>query len=107
MSARARRLSAHPRQPRAIGADNSPPAPETAPAYNTQPAPAPVATPAPAPAAKSEPMLNDTESYFNRAIKQAAEKGDIDKALKLLNEAERLGSKTARATFISSVKGKG
>jgi maltose operon protein len=52
-------------------------------------------------------MLNDTESYFNRAIKQAAEKGDIDKALKLLNEAERLGSKTARATFISSVKGKG
>ncbi|WP_333871945.1 maltose operon protein MalM [Kosakonia cowanii] len=80
-----------------------------APAYNTQPAPAPapVAAPAPAPAAKSEPMLNDTESYFNRAIKQAAEKGDIDKALKLLNEAERLGSKTARATFISSVKGKG
>ncbi|XDK50374.1 Hypothetical protein ABZS17D1_03869 [Kosakonia cowanii] len=78
-----------------------------APAYNTQPASAPVAAPAPAPAAKSEPMLNDTESYFNRAIKQAAEKGDIDKALKLLNEAERLGSKTARATFISSVKGKG
>jgi ATP/maltotriose-dependent transcriptional regulator MalT len=37
-------------------------------------------------------MLNDTESYFNQAIKQAAAKGDIDKALKLLNEAERLGS---------------
>ncbi|WP_342322651.1 maltose operon protein MalM [Kosakonia sp. BYX6] len=78
-----------------------------APAYSAQPAPAPVAAPAPAPAAKSEPMLNDTESYFNRAIKEAAAKGDIDKALKLLNEAERLGSKTARATFISSVKGKG
>lgn len=62
---------------------------------------------APAPAAKSEPMLNDTESYFNQAIKQAAAKGDIDKALKLLNEAERLGSSSARATFISSVKGKG
>lgn len=68
-------------------------------------APAPVA--APAPAAKSEPMLNDTESYFNQAIRQAVAQGDVDKALKLLDEAERLGSKTARATFISSVKGKG
>ena len=71
-------------------------------------APAAVATaPTSAPAAKSEPMLNDTESYFNQAIKQAAAKGDIDKALKLLNEAERLGSTSARKTFISSVKGKG
>jgi maltose operon protein len=61
---------------------------------------------APASAAKSEPMLNDTESYFNQAIKQAAAKGDIDKP-KLLNEAERLGSTSARKTFISSVKGKG
>lgn len=34
-------------------------------------------------------------------------KGDVDKALKLLDEAERLGSKSARSTFISSVKGKG
>lgn len=79
-------------------------------AYSTPAAaPAPVAapTPAPAPAAKSEPMLNDTESYFNQAIKQAVAKGDIDKALKLLNEAERLGSTSARTTFISSVKGKG
>ncbi|WP_312383908.1 maltose operon protein MalM [Atlantibacter subterraneus] len=78
------------------------------------PAPAPVAapamahaTPAPAPAAKSEPVLNDTENYFNQAIKQAVNSGDIDKALKLLNEAERLGSTSARSTFISSVKGKG
>ncbi|KDE33814.1 maltose-binding protein [Kosakonia radicincitans UMEnt01/12] len=78
-----------------------------APVYSAQPAPVAAPAVAPAPAAKSEPMLNDTESYFNQAIKQAAAKGDIDKALKLLNEAERLGSKTARATFISSVKGKG
>jgi maltose operon protein len=68
---------------------------------------APVAAPAPAPAAKSEPMLDDTETYFNNGIKQAVAKGDIDKALKLMNEAERLGSKSARSTFISSVKGKG
>lgn len=72
------------------------------------PTPAPAAsTAAPTPAAKSEPMLNDTESYYNQAIKQAVDKGDVDKALKLLNEAERLGSTSARKTFISSVKGKG
>lgn len=63
--------------------------------------------PAPEPAKKSEPMLNDTESYFNKAIKDAVAKGDVDKALKLLDEAERLGSTSARSTFISSVKGKG
>ncbi|MDU7329858.1 MAG: maltose operon protein MalM [Klebsiella pneumoniae] len=66
-----------------------------------------VAAPAPALAKKSEPMLNDTESYFNNAIKDAVAKGDVDKALKLLDEAERLGSTSARSTFISSVKGKG
>ncbi|MFQ8200827.1 maltose operon protein MalM, partial [Klebsiella pneumoniae] len=54
-----------------------------------------------------EPMLSDTETYFNNGIKQAVKQGDIDKALKLMNEAERLGSKSARSTFISSVKGKG
>ena len=62
---------------------------------------------APVPAATSEPMLNDTEKYFNDGIRQAVKAGDIDKALKLMNEAERLGSSSARATFISSVKGKG
>ena len=66
-----------------------------------------VAAPAPQPVQKSEPMLNDTESYFNQGIKDAVAKGDVDKALKLLDEAERLGSKSARSTFISSVKGKG
>ncbi|USB40910.1 maltose operon protein MalM [Klebsiella africana] len=78
-----------------------------APVYNA-PATAPAAAPAAAaPAAKSEPMLSDTETYFNNGIKQAVKQGDIDKALKLMNEAERLGSKSARSTFISSVKGKG
>lgn len=77
----------------------------TAASQPTVNAPAPVA--APAPAAKSEPMLNDTEKYFNDGIRKAAKAGDIDKALKLMNEAERLGSTSARATFISSVKGKG
>ena len=76
------------------------------------PAPAPMAAPAtahaaPAPSRTSEPVLNDTEQYFNQAIKQAVKSGDVDKALKLLDEAERLGSTSARSTFISSVKGKG
>ncbi|WP_213135185.1 maltose operon protein MalM [Citrobacter sp. FP75] len=79
-------------------------APATAYAAPAAVAAAPVAAPAPQ---KSEPMLNDTESYFNQAIKDAVAKGDVDKALKLLDEAERLGSKSARSTFISSVKGKG
>ena len=79
------------------------------PAYSapTATAAAPVATATPAPAKKAEPVLNDTEEYFNNAIKQAVKRGDVDKALKLLDEAERLGSTTARSTFISSVKGKG
>lgn len=69
-------------------------------------APAP-AVAAPQPAVKREPIMNDTESYFNQSIQQAVKQGNIDKALKLLDEAERLGSTSARSTFISSVKGKG
>jgi maltose operon protein len=77
-----------------------------APVY-AAPAAAAASAPAPAPTKPSEPVLNDTEAYFNNAIKQAVKRGDVDKALKLLDEAERLGSTTARSTFISSVKGKG
>lgn len=76
----------------------------SAPAAAAAPA---VAAPAPVAAAPAEPMLNDTEAYFNNGIKQAVKAGDIDKALKLMNEAEKLGSTTARETFIGSVKGKG
>ncbi|WP_039031928.1 maltose operon protein MalM [Leclercia adecarboxylata] len=82
-------------------------APAQAYAAPAAPVAAPAVAPTPAPAKKSEPVLNDTETYFNQAIKQAVAKGDVDKALKLLDEAERLGSTTARSTFISSVKGKG
>ncbi|CAI0748987.1 maltose operon protein MalM [Serratia entomophila] len=83
------------------------PAPTTAPVVVGSTTPVATAAPAPAPATPAEPMLNDTESYFNNGIKQAVKAGDIDKALKLMNEAEKLGSTTARKTFISSVKGKG
>jgi maltose operon protein len=64
---------------------------------------APAAAPA-APVKPDAPMLDDSESYFNDAIKKAVKAGNVDKALKLLDEAERLGSKTARQTFIDSVK---
>lgn len=60
--------------------------------------------PAAAPAKPAEPMLDDSEAYFNDAIQKAVKAGNVDKALKLLDEAERLGSKTARKTFIDSVK---
>ncbi|TQI82543.1 maltose operon protein [Serratia fonticola] len=81
-------------------------APATPPVVVGSSAPATAAT-APVAAAPAEPMLNDTEAYFNNGIKQAVKAGDIDKALKLMNEAEKLGSTTARETFIGSVKGKG
>lgn len=80
---------------------------------NTAPAPAyrsaPAATAAPLPATKTaaEPIMSDTERYFNQQITQAINSGNIDKALKLLDEAERLGSTSARQTFIRGVKGKG
>ncbi|MBD2797399.1 maltose operon protein MalM [Xenorhabdus sp. 18] len=51
-------------------------------------------------------VLNDTEQYFNNAITRAISHGDIDKALKLLDEAERLGSPTAQKTFIKMIKNK-
>lgn len=79
--------------------------PATPPVVVGSAAPA-VAVSAPAAAAPTEPMLDDTETYFNNSIKRAVNAGDIDKALKLMNEAEKLGSTTARETFISSVKGK-
>lgn len=69
---------------------------------NTQPVAQAAARTAPA-----APLVDDTESYFNQSIRQAVDQGNIDKALKLLDEAERLGSTSARKTFISSVKGKG
>ncbi|MCL2899546.1 maltose operon protein MalM [Brenneria tiliae] len=49
------------------------------------------------------PVLSDTEDYFNQAIRQAVARDEIDKALTLLNEAERLGVSSARKVFIDSV----
>lgn len=56
---------------------------------------------------KSELMLNDMESYFNKVIKDVVVKGDVDKVLKLFDEVECLGLIFVCFIFISSVKGKG
>ncbi|WP_140918280.1 maltose operon protein MalM [Limnobaculum xujianqingii] len=68
--------------------------------------PAPAAAPVAKPHAAPEKVLTDTEEYFNQSIRTAVKQGDIDKALKLLDEAERLGSTTARETFVGSMKSK-
>lgn len=61
---------------------------------------------APASNQASKPILSETANYFDDNIKSAVAAGDINKALQLLEEAERLGSKTARDTFVKSIERK-
>lgn len=56
-----------------------------------------VAKPAPA-------MLSETEAFYQSQIEKAVKAGDIDKAMKLVNEAERAGSTKAKGVFIDAVK---
>lgn len=58
----------------------------------------------PPPAEYGAPPAPTSEAMFNDAIRRAVEAGDIDRALKLLEEAERLGSRSARPTFIDSIE---
>jgi hypothetical protein len=57
--------------------------------------------PPPPPAVPATPV---SETMFNDAIRRAVASGDIDRALRLLEEAERLGSTTARQTFIEALE---
>jgi predicted lipid-binding transport protein (Tim44 family) len=92
------------------------PAPAAAPVEATTPsiAPAPSSVapaapaagtvmPAPAPVMPASPAPT-SEAMFNDAIVRAVETGDIDRALRLLEEAERLGSSSARPTFIEALE---
>lgn len=45
----------------------------------------------------------DTETYFNQAVTKALKAKDINKAMNLVNEAERLGLKSPRQTFLKQV----
>ncbi|MGU5574700.1 MalM family protein [Aeromonas caviae] len=65
------------------------------------------ATTAAVAAAPSKPapaMLSETESFYNAQIEKAVKVGDIDKAMQLVNEAERAGSTKAKSVFIDAVK---
>ncbi|MCJ8233046.1 MalM family protein [Aeromonas veronii] len=56
-------------------------------------------------AAKPAPaMLSETEAFYQSQIENAVKAGDIDKAMKLVNEAERAGSTKAKSVFIDAVK---
>lgn len=49
-------------------------------------------------------MLTETETFYNSQIEKAVKAGDIDKAMQLVNEAERAGSTKAKSVFIDAVK---
>ena len=55
-------------------------------------------------ATKNTKMMSETEAMYNEMIIKAANKKDFDKALKLVEEAEKAGSKTARPTFLKILK---
>jgi|GEM_PF-3814377 len=80
------------------------PAPQQAPA--TSELPALPALPPPPPASATPPAPT-SEAMFNDAILRAVDAGEIDRALRLLEEAERLGSQSARPTFIDALEGRG
>lgn len=81
-----------------------------------RPAPAPVpaapkrsAPPTPAPAAttpEAQPMLHETQVMYDGMIRDAVATGQMDRAWRLVQEAERAGSTTARQTFLKAVERK-
>ena len=66
---------------------------------------APPALPAPPPPSAAPPAPV-SETMFNDAIRRAVASGEIDRALRLLEEAERLGSQSARPAFIDALEGR-
>lgn len=75
------------------------PAVTTAVAAGTVTAAAVVAPAKPVPA-----MLSETEAFYQSQIEKAVKAGDIDKAMQLVNEAERAGSTKAKQVFVDAVK---
>ncbi|MBY6198245.1 MalM family protein [Vibrio hangzhouensis] len=49
-------------------------------------------------------MSAEQEQAFNDEIRKAVSEGDFERAISVSNEAERLGSPTAKETFIKSMK---
>lgn len=73
------------------------------PAPRTQPEAQPRSTKA-APA--SEPMLRETQGMYDTMIRDAVTSGNMDRAWRLVQEAERAGSTSARQTFLQAVEKK-
>lgn len=53
-----------------------------------------------------EKVESDTEKYFNQAVLKALKNNDVNKAMNLVNEAESLGLKSPRKTFIDYISKK-
>lgn len=49
------------------------------------------------------PVDKDTEAYFNQAVTKALKANDINKAMNLVNEAEKLGLTSPRQIFLKQV----
>ena len=56
-----------------------------------------------APAASAQPMLSETQAIYDRMIRESVASGDMDRAWRLVQEAERAGSASARQTFLDAV----
>ena len=52
------------------------------------------------------PVDKDTEAYFNQAVTKALKAGDVNKAMNLVNEAEKLGLTSTRQIFLKHVSSK-
>jgi maltose operon protein len=76
-----------------------------------EPAPRP-RTPAPSPAmpprtpSGAQPMLAETQAMYDRMIRESVSSGDMDRAWRLVQEAERAGSTSARQAFLKAVEQK-
>lgn len=71
---------------------------------SSSPVIAPAAATAVAVTASPGSMLAETEAMYNSLISKAVAAREIDKALKLVEEAERAGSASARTLFVEQVK---
>ena len=56
------------------------------------------------PILSSSPMLTETEQFYNQQIEKAVAENDMKKALRLVEEAKRAGSKSAEDVFIQLIK---
>ncbi|PJG59061.1 MalM family protein [Aeromonas cavernicola] len=79
-------------------------APVVDPAPNKLVVPAAVAVTKPVVTQMPPAMLSDSEAFYHEQIKKSVSAGDIDKAMQLVGEAERAGSRNAKAVFIDAVK---